>query len=110
MSRLNPRQATETATVTPTAGRNASGPTLGTPQDVRVAYSPRQSLVRSRDGAEVLSTARLLASPETNPGVDLEALFVPLAAVTVRGRDYQVIVAEPALNRGRLVYVAVSIG
>lgn len=109
MSRLNPRHVRDTATVTTSGGRNASGPVAGTDVDVRVVFSSRSRLVLDKDGTEVVSEATLLASPETNPGKDLESLFAPGLAVTVRSREYSVVRAEPAVSRGRLIYVSIAL-
>ncbi|MBD3781697.1 MAG: hypothetical protein IE926_01895 [Micrococcales bacterium] len=109
MSRLNPREATEDVTIAVAGDRDSDGPLPGSNVTLRVAYRAKRQLVRDREGAEVVSEATLLAAPEHNPGKDLEQLLSPGTKVTVRGDDREVMTAEPALRRGRVVYVAATL-
>jgi hypothetical protein len=110
VSRLNPRQATEIVTVSTPGDSGSWGTTPGPDVDVRAVYLAKRELVRDKDGVEVVSEVTLLVAPEHNPGVDdLEALFSPGTDVDVRSGEHQVIGAEAALNRGRVVYVRVTL-
>ena len=110
MSRLNRRQASEVVSVGTVTATGSWGTTAGDPVDVRAVYLDKRELVRDKDGVEVVSEATLLVAPEHNPDVDdLEALFTPGTACTVRATPRQVIGSEAALNRGRVVYVRVTL-
>ncbi|QIM19879.1 hypothetical protein G7075_00005 [Phycicoccus sp. HDW14] len=110
MRRLSPRQAREVIIVTPAGGQSSDAPLPGDPVPVRVVYSPGRKLVRDREGVETVAEVTVLAAPEHNPDVDdLEQLLSPGTAVTVRGDHREVISSAPAMNRGRVIYVAVSL-
>lgn len=109
MRRLNPRQARELVTVHPAAGRGPRGPVAGEPVTVRCRYVAQQRLVHAGDGTDVVSDVGLLASPELNPGKDLEALLVAGATVTVRGQQRRVVSAGAAINRGRVIVVTAQL-
>lgn len=70
----------------------------------------KRQLVRTAAGDEVVSETVLRLAPETDPALDLEALFVPESLVSVRGRDSVVLSATPELLRGRMVYLEVVLG
>lgn len=109
MRRYNPRQARESVTVTPSTAQGPRGSVPGTPVQVRCRFVLARKLTVAADGTDTVASGLIHASPELNPGVDLDALFTPGTAVTARGVTRRVIGIETAVNRGRLIYVAVTL-
>lgn len=104
-----PRHLTETVEVQAYGGEGAYGPSYGAPASTLCQLDAGRRLVRSSDGDEVVSESTLRLSPDLDPALDLEALFVPESLVSVRGRQSRVITAKSVLDRGRLVYLEVTL-
>lgn len=110
MRRMNGNQAREVVTVaTDAPGGGAWGEPAAGDVELRVMVLTRSRLVRDRNGVEVVSEVTLLAAPEHNPGVDLEAVLEPGVTVTVRDTPREVIALGVAMNRGRVIYASVSL-
>lgn len=103
------RHLTEAVTVQSYGGEGAYGPSYGTPADTFCQLDAGRRLVRSSTGDEVVSESTLRLSPDLDPALDLEVLFVPESLVKVRGKESRVITAKPVLDRGRLVYLEVTL-
>lgn len=106
VARLNPRQAVITAQVSIPAGVGSHGMVWADPVEVKVVYVGRREATFTGDGVEVVSSSHILAAPEHQaPGVDVEAVLVEQALVTVRGVPAQIVKSAAAISRGRLIYV-----
>lgn len=103
------RHLTEPVTVQTLSGEGAYGQSFAAPVSTFCQLDARRKLVRNATGDEVVSETTLRLSPDLDPGLNLEALFVPESLVSVRGRDARVISAKPFIDRGRLVYVEVTL-
>lgn len=107
---------TEVVEVEAYAGEGAYGPSFAAPVSTFCQLEAGRKLVRSYAGGgsgdsgdEIVSDTTLRLSPDLDPSLDLEALFVPESRVKVRGRESRVITASPKLVRGRLVYLEVTL-
>jgi len=104
-----PRHLTEVVEVQTYGGEGAYGPSYAPQVTTLCQLDAGRRLVRSRNGDEVVSETTLRLSPNLDPALDLEGLFVPESLVAVRGREARVITAKPVLDRGRLVYLEVTL-
>lgn len=109
MRRYNPSHARSQVTVSTAGQPGPRGPVHAAPVQVRCRFVLAQKLTRAADGTDVAATAELHASPEVNPGKDLRALFTPGSTVAHAGVTRRVVAVEEAVNRGRLVYLAVTL-
>lgn len=103
------RHLTEPVTVQSYGGEGAYGPSYAAPASTLCQLDATRRLVRSSSGDEVVSETTLRLSPDLNGLLDLEALFAPESLVTVRGRESRVVTAKPHIDRGRLIYLEVSL-
>jgi len=101
-------QVTEPVTVQPYDGDSGNGPDFLPPVSTFCFLDASRKLVTNASGDEVVSETTLLLDPETDPALDLPALFVPESKVTIRGRDSRVITAHPVIDRGDLAYLDVA--
>ncbi len=103
------RHLTEPVSVRAYRGESAYGPLLDPEVRTLCQLDAGRRLARNRAGDEVVSETTLRLSPDLDASLDLEELFTPESLVTVRGRDARVITAKPIIDRGRLVYLEVTL-
>lgn len=103
------RHLTESVTVQTYGGEGAYGPTYAAEVSTFCQLDAGRRLVRSQAGDEVVSESTLRLSPDLDPALDIEVMFPPESRVTVRGKESRVITAKPVLDRGRLVYLEVTL-
>lgn len=102
------RHLTEPVTVR-TQTEGAYGGVIADPVATFCQLDAERRLVRSGSGDEVVSETTLRLSPDLDGTLDLEALFTPESLVVVRGRESRVVTAKPVLDRGRMVYLEVTL-
>lgn len=103
------RHLTEPVTVQTLTGEGAYGQTFAAAVTTRCQLDAERRLVRNQAGDEVVSETTIHLSPDLDPALDVESLFVPESLVNVHGRNSRVISAKPIIDRGRLVFVKVTL-
>lgn len=95
-------------------GEGAYGVSYAAERTMRCNVSAGRKLVRNAAGDETVAEATIVLQPAardiaTDELVDTAAAFAPESRVTVAGRTSQVIGVKPHTERGKTVFVEVTV-